>query len=153
MCLQCHLRLGGTVQSAILFHRVTLPVWHSPSADRPPVSEGHWEVYGWRPALCVSARRREVFLVRSICVRPSTHTQDCVQLVCDQHAVCQHYGRLCDCSKLYHRADSHVGFCHLQGDANWHVQVSWIHLTSKRNNALINKLKLQFTESWIFVVW
>jgi hypothetical protein len=35
ICLQCHLRFVGTVQSAILFACVTFPVRRSPSTVRP----------------------------------------------------------------------------------------------------------------------
>ena len=41
ICLLCHLRLVGTVQSASLFPRVTFTVRRSPSAVRPSVAEDH----------------------------------------------------------------------------------------------------------------
>jgi hypothetical protein len=60
ICLQCHLRLVGTVQSAIScnFPSKTFTV-----CNRPFVAEVHSERCGRRLALCVAATRREVFLV------------------------------------------------------------------------------------------
>jgi hypothetical protein len=69
--------LVGIVQSAILFPRVTSPVRRLPSAYRPSVAEVHWEHWGRRPTLWVAKKWREVFLVRNVCVRRSTHIGLC----------------------------------------------------------------------------
>jgi len=76
MCLQCHLRLVGTVQSATFFPRVTFSV-RPPPADRPSVTEVRWESYGRRPELCV-ATRRERSSWCELCVWDGPHTGLCV---------------------------------------------------------------------------
>jgi hypothetical protein len=74
------------------------------------------------------------------------HTPDYVQLVCGQRAVCQWYCSLSGRSQQHQQQHfgSHVGCCHLQREALWHVEDVENHLYSKRNSALMNKVEEMF---------
>ena len=152
MCLQCHLRLVGTVQSAISFLRATFPVWLSPPADRPSVANDHWESCR-RVRRCAWQRDDERSSWSEVSVCNCPHTQNCVQLVDGHRAVCQHYGSLSDRSQQQQHGDSHVGSCHLQRERHWSVEELAIHRTYRVIIGLINKLMLGIIATWPSVDW
>ena len=104
---------------------------------------------------CAWQRDDEMSSWCEVSVCDSPHTQNCVQLVCCQGAVCQVYGSLSDRSqqKQQQHADCHIGYCHLQKVLHWHVQMLTIRPTCKLNNALINKLLLEVIANCYSVDW
>ena len=151
VCLKCHHHLVGLIQSAILFPRATLPAIRSPSADCPSVSEDHWEGCWSCPAMCVASRRREILLVRSVCVRRSTHTGQCATGL--WWAWC-----LSEIKDLEWPQSAAVAcwkpcwllpFAKRSASVYRRVGESW---DFKLNNALINKLKLVFIVMWLSLV-